>query len=211
MKNLTSYAVAIVTSLVMMSCSTNETLDVQPQNIVNSYSLERNASGEYYLNTTKPADIVVNQANKTTEVYALEAGVAKQSATNLLFNDGKLKVDFVQDFNTPSITIFDDAETKEINYLNTYKISANEDGTYQVDFSVNKGIAVEFVYNEKTDVYEIHLAQGKQTQSSFTKVFDVQKGDVLKVNFVNHLKSNNFAKGATDPYKKEKPRSIILT
>lgn len=213
MKKVVFYALAL-TSLVFTSCSTetNDALELQkPQNLLKTFSIERNVEGRYFTNTSAPStNVVVNDATKTNEVYVSNGnGALRQNNTDLVFNDGRLKVDFIQEATSnPSITIFDDKETLEINYLKTYKISANENGEYQVDFEVNKGISVDFVFNKETKVYEIHLAKGMSSNTNFTKVFPAKKGDVIKLSFVNHLTDDSLR---TSYRKKEKPRSIILT
>lgn len=219
----TSKFLILITSLAFAfsSCSTEENLTVQDKSpqLLKSFKVKKDVSGKYYLdfdlNDGTKVDEVYDAASETNQIYLYSSnGVSERKVTKEFgINNSKLKIGFV-DTNTdkkPSITILDDDiafAKNNSNMLSSYSIEKNDDGTYQLDFSVAKGVNVDFVYNEANETYEVHLQRGKSNGSDFSRNFIKEEDKALKIDFVNH--SNNRAK--SELYEApRKPRVVIDT
>jgi len=107
-------------------------------------------------------------------------------------NDNQLKIGFfdIVTGGSAKIQVEDDnitfAKGQNTKFLKEYGIATNEDGTLQLDFEVNHNVKTEFVFNDNTDVYEVHLSSGTASESSFSKTIEVSDTGVLKIDFVNH-------------------------
>ena len=105
------------------------------------------------------------------------------------------------------------SKSSKVNKLDKYSISKNKEGTFILDFSVKNNVRVDFVFNEESKIYEIHLEQGKSTETVFSRVLEKVDGQALKFDFINH---NNTFKTGDDPddpdglESNRKPRIIII-
>mgnify|MGYP003638743297 FL=1 len=77
------------------------------------------------------------------------------------------------------------------NHLKEYKVTDNGDGTYTLEFTTKNNIAVDFIQNQDTGVYEIHLDRGDSDESDFSRTFTKEQGEKLKIEFVNYYYNNN--------------------
>ncbi len=196
--------------LVFSSCTSNENQfpEEQSTKLLKSYKVKRDASGAYYLdlNLENNANVGKFQNNTTnTNEFHLSTSDKKSQQkasvnSDLLFSDGKLKVEFINDNqgNKRSLTIFDDDNNKvaqksgdDNSLLKEFNIVMNEDGTYGVDFEVENGVEVNFVYNEEISAHEIHLEEGKGNENSFSRTLEKEEGELLNIHFVNHSNNSN--------------------
>ncbi|MEO9572171.1 MAG: hypothetical protein ABJH82_00620 [Polaribacter sp.] len=208
MKNYNLFALVASLTLVFTSCSTNETLLTEEQSIdlLKTYTINRDATGaysiDYDLNSNATSENVVDDSTNTKNIYLYSSDNQsnKKVTQDLVINGTQLKVGFV-DTNTDkshNITITDDnltvARKTDNKKLKDYSISSNLDGTYTLDFTVNNKISVDFVYNDELKIYEIHLEEGKTSETSYSRVLEKEVGQPLKFDFVNHIKNNTAAK-----------------
>ena len=153
-------------------------------------------------------------------MYSSDNNSSKRKFTqDLTIEDNQFNVGFVNmksDYQ-PQISIIDDsrflAKSSKVNKLDKYSISKNKEGTFILDFSVKNNVRVDFVFNEASKIYEIHLEQGKSTETVFSRVLEKVDGQALKFDFINH---NNTFKTGDDPDDPDglevnrKPRIIII-
>ncbi|KGL61882.1 hypothetical protein [Polaribacter sp. Hel1_85] len=220
MKNFNLFALLASLTLVFSSCSTNETLlpEEQSLDLLKTYTIKRDANGayslDYNLNSDAQVENVVDESTNTNNIYLYSSDkqTSRRRSQELTIDGEQLKVGFV-DTNSdkqPKITIIDDnivfaKDTDSNKMLSEYGVTGNEDGTYTLDFIVKNKVTVDFVYNEDEKVYEIHLEEGKTSETSFSRVFEKTNGELLKIYFINHdnkaqarssIKSDNTGKPA---------------
>ncbi|ARV07599.1 hypothetical protein BTO04_13265 [Polaribacter sp. SA4-10] len=226
MKNFKLLIFIFSIAITFSSCSTNETIlpEEQSLDLLKSYSVKRDANGAYSvdfdLNKNAASENVLDVETNTHQIllYSIDNQLNRKVSQDLTIDGTQLKVGFVDanSNNSPHITIIDDnitlAKTSaEHVMLKEYRISSNEDGTFNLDFSVKNNVSVGFVYNEDIDTYEIHLEEGKTTETSFTRILEKEEGQLLKFDFVNHITTNTSAKSAVADTITRKPRVIIGT
>mgnify|MGYP003627876158 CR=1 FL=1 len=220
MKKIKFLTLATIITLVFTSCSNEESLSSEGENIYLSktYKVKRDATGAYSVYSTDNTQIdrVLTEVDNT-KLFFLSNGNSqsnKISSQEVLIDNNKLKVGFI-DANTDDkkfITIQDDDITLQsksnINKkLADYSIEENQEGTFDLNFSVKNNVAVSFVYNEEINTYEVHLEEGASSTNSFSRTLESKDGKVLKLDFVNHVKNKN-AKSSEETLVR-KPRVII--
>lgn len=215
MKNFTPYL--LVFSIIFASCSSNENeiLNKTEEKLLQSYTLKRDASGAYSIdfNTTNNTDVsTVRNIDKSNEIILSETKhktTTKHSNDFAIEND-QLKIGFLEANKgiRTRISIEDEnpifASKNTTDFLNSYSITKNTDGTFQLNFKVNDNVTTDFVYNEDLETYEVHLAKGEAKQSDFTRTLTTNQEDVLKLDFVNHKYSGKSQEDQTE----RKPRII---
>lgn len=193
---------ALVSVFFLSSCSNNETLlpEQETKNSLKSYKVKRDASGAYSIDydlvENVKSDKVKNNITNTNEfhLYESDQATSKKQTEELLIDGDKLSIGFVDTRTNKNSNIViedDNIELAQKNdeddaMLSTYSITSNEDGTYELDFTVKNKVTVDFVYNEELSTYEIHLEKGKSAETTFSRNFTKLDGEVLKIVFVNH-------------------------
>ncbi|MFL0138807.1 hypothetical protein V2647_05295, partial [Tenacibaculum maritimum] len=71
-------------------------------------------------------------------------------------------------------------------FLKEYSLAGSGTDIYQLDFTVNKGITTDFVYNKEEMRYEIHLKEGDNSRKSYSKTFIKTEEAPLEIHFINH-------------------------
>lgn len=202
MKNLNVLALVVTMSLFLFSCSNEESMLPEEENtsLLKSYKISKDAEGNYSLNfdlnDNGAVDKVVDKTSnsKNFYLYSSENQVSKKITEDLVIDGEQLQVSFVdtRSDKSPTVTIIDDnitfAKTNKKDFLKEYSVEVNEDEEFLLDFTVNDGVLVNFIYNEETETYEVHLKEGKATEQSFAKVLEKEEGKQLKLNFVNYIK-----------------------
>ncbi|OSY88108.1 hypothetical protein WH52_08790 [Tenacibaculum holothuriorum] len=223
MKKLTPFFLCL--SLILASCSSNESeiLNNQPEEkLLKSYTLKRDATGAYSIdfNVDNQTDVATFKGNdNTNDIVLSKNSVATKTAYSNDFSveNDQLKIGFIEANGNKKTKIFvedDDIKLAKSNsvteFLNSYSITSNGNGTYQLDFKVNDNVQTEFIYNEDKNVYEVHLSVGKSKEKNFSRHFELNESDILKINFVNH--KNSMSRGtASREDVEEKPRVSIGT
>ena len=218
MNKFTPFLLAI--SLVFASCSSNENeeLDNIPQeNLLQSYTLKRDANGAYSIdfNTTdNTAVTAVKNIDKSNEIILSEAKhktTTKHSNDFSIEND-ELKIGFLEanKGKRTQISVEDEnitfAKGGITEFLSSYSITKNEDGTFLLNFKVNDNVATDFIYNEDIETYEVHLSNGTAKQKDFSRTVNISSEDLLKLDFVNHKYSGKSEDAIATIHK---PRIII--
>jgi len=202
--NLLAYFATAV--LVFSSCSTNETLSLEGEqslDLLKSYTIQRDASGayslDYNLNSNAEIDNVTDVQTNTNEIYLYSSynESSRKMSQDLFIDRNQIKVGFV-DTNTDkksTITVIDnDIKMSRSNNerLETFGLTGNNDGTYDLDFKVIDGVAVEFMFDGDKNVYEVHLNEdAKASQSEFLQTFTKEDGIALNIEFVNNSSNTN--------------------
>ncbi|MAD96878.1 MAG: hypothetical protein CMB99_06065 [Flavobacteriaceae bacterium] len=188
-------------TVIFSSCSSEEQVlssEAPTSELLKSFKVKRDLSGAYSLDFDLKNDAVVDRIydenTKTNQFYLYSSDQRSDRKVSEIVNlsDSKLKIGFV-DTNTdetPSITITDDnialAKGNSAE-LTSYEVTSHEDGSYQLDFTVAEDVRVDFVFNENIGAYEIHLEQGKGDESSYSRTFEKEAGQDLKIDFINHF------------------------
>lgn len=216
MKNFTPYLLAL--SIIFASCSSNENevLEKTQEKLLQSYTLKRDANGSYSIdfNTTNNTDVTaVKNIDNSNEIILSEVNhkTATKHSNDFKIENDYLKIGFLEanKGKRTKISIEDENITfaKGVTeFLNSYSITKNTDGTFQLNFKVNDNVATDFVYNEDIETYEIHLEAGDSKQKDFSRTITLSSEDLLKIDFVNHKYSGKSEEEITD---NKKPRVII--
>lgn len=204
MKKLSLTTVALTLILGFSSCTQDDTvLEPTAQDLLKSFDLNKNSRGEfaldYQLNEGASSENIKDKITNTNNIYLYSSDYQSQSKVNqgLILENGKLQVSFndTEKDQTYTITVLDnDIKThKDSNeYLESYGVSGNGDSTYDLNFKVIDGIAVDFSYDGDRDVYEIHLNQdASATQSDFVQTFTKEDGVALNIEFINNSSSTS--------------------
>ncbi|CAA0157167.1 Probable lipoprotein precursor [Tenacibaculum maritimum] len=204
MKKLAFYALAAVTSYVLISCSSdNVELIKNPQNtekLLKSFEIKRDANGRYSIDYNVDDNVVVssvkNSTSKINEFYLSSENktIGKNNyKEELPLEEDQLKIGFVEDSYENNRTIFikdqdillaKGEENEE--FLKEYSLAGSGTDIYQLDFTVNKGITTDFVYNKEEMRYEIHLKEGDNRRKSYSKTFIKREEAPLEIHFINH-------------------------
>jgi len=80
---------------------------------------------------------------------------------------------------------------EEEDHLNSYSIVDNGDDTFDLNFTVDALVDVDFTQDEDTGEYLIHLEPGEGSQSEFSMTFERQEGQTTDIAFVNYYSSES--------------------
>lgn len=219
MKKLYVGFLAVVLAFSFTSCSTNETdLDIPQEPLLKKAQLKRDASGAYFVDYVV-ADKTVSDARKDLNSLTNEFHLSKvahdtkdQYREDLTLNDNKLRIGFFDNETGKSmkLTIEDEnitfAKGKSAEFLKTYGLATNNDGTIQLDFEVNNDVTVDFVYNEELAIHEVHLRKGTSTDKVYSRSLTIPDTGVLKLDFVNH----KYLGKSMSEVAEKKPRVVII-
>lgn len=224
MKKLSVSLLAVIIALSFGSCTMNDTDPyVAPQEpLLKKAKLKRDASGAYSVDYVVADKTISNKrldaSSLTNEIHLSKVNHNTNSnlKEDFKLNKNKLNIGFVdgETGKRTKISVGDEniklAKGKSTEFLKTYELSINEDGTVQLDFEVNDNIKTDFQYNDKKETYEIHLSKGTSNESKFSRTFTANKNDKpLKLDFVNHHKL--LGKGLASEYTTNKPRVVVIT
>ncbi len=199
MKKLCVGFLAVVLAFSFTSCSTNETdLDFPQESLLKKAQLKRDASGAYSVeyvvaeNTVSETRTNINSLNNEYHLSKVGFDTKDQYREDLSLNDNKLRIGFFDNETGKSVklTVSDEnitfAKGSPTEFLTSYGLTTNNDGTIQLDFTVNDNVVTEFVYNEDLAVHEVHLSKGMSTERNFSRSLTIPDTGVLKLDFVNH-------------------------
>ena len=222
MKKLNILTLFLSSLIILSSCSSEESFIPADQSagLLKKYKLKRDTSGAYSidfdLNKNVRVDKVVNPEDNSNQflLYSGNNNTNKSISEDLLIDTNQLKVGFV-DTNIgfySNVSITDDninflSKNDTPQYLDTYEVYSNEDGTFGLDFKTKDNVAVDFVYNENDSAYEIHLEMGNSKDNNYSRVLEQEEDKSLKIYFVNH--SSNQAKSSSVSSPIRKPIIII--
>lgn len=225
MKKITPYFLALSLSVIFASCSSNEAevIENNPENLLQSYTLKRDATGAYSIdfNTTNNTDVTtVTNVDNSKEIILAETPqkTASKHSNDFSIENDHLKIGFLETNRgkETQIMVKDENITfaKGITeFLSSYSVTVNGDGTYQLDFKVNNNVSTDFIYNEKIEAYEIHLSStpNSETENTFSRTMSIPHNGVLKINFVNHKYQGKTEASSLSDSLEKKPELIIVT
>lgn len=219
MKNFTPYLLALSLSVIFASCSSNEAevIENNPENLLQSYTLKRDATGAYSIdfNTANNTDVTtLTNTDNSKEIILAETAqkTSTKHSNDFSIENNHLKIGFLEANRGKKTDIYIEDENitfaKGITeFLNSYSITANEDGTYQLNFTINNNVTTDFVYNKGIETYEVHLSNGTSTQKTFSRELEMNpESKILRLDFVNHKYVGRMEVESVD----RKPRSIIV-
>ena len=202
MKKLTLTSLLIVITLGFSSCSVEEDpllIDNMSSKLFDKVTVKRDASGAYSLdmelNDGVGVDLIENkeQNRKDVNLYSTDE-LTKRNFNEALFLDGKesfqVGLNNTLSDNKSTLTIFDDdiSFNKAANddHLGGYEVVNQGEGTFDLKFSVDDNIDVQFIQNEDTGTYEVHLEPGDGGETYFERTLVKNPGEQLKIEFVNY-------------------------
>jgi len=218
MKNLPLSIFAIITTLIFSSCSQEETtfLEEPSSELFGKVVLSRDASGAYTMdletNNNVASSITSNhKANSLAIDLYSDTGASEQNISETMStgSDDRFSVNLNNTITsrTSKLTIFDKeiqfSKTEEEDHLTSYSVVDNGDNTYDLNFTVDASIEVDFTQDEASGEYMIHLEPGAGTQTDYTVTFNREEGENLQILFRNYYPSED---GRSTTGSKDKPR-----
>jgi len=218
MKNLPLSIFAIITTLIFSSCSKEETtfLEEPSSELFGKVVLSRDASGAYTMdletNNNVASSITSNhKANSLAIDLYSDTGASEQNISETMStgSDDRFSVNLNNTITsrTSKLTIFDKeiqfSKTEEEDHLTSYSVVDNGDNTYDLNFTVDASIEVDFTQDEASGEYMIHLEPGAGTQTDYTVTFNREEGENLQILFRNYYPSED---GRSTTSSKDKPR-----
>ena len=209
MKNLSLPIFVLITTLIFSSCSQDDTtfLEEPSSELFGKVMLSRNASGAYTMDLETKNNVASNitSNNKSNsldiDLYSdtgavreiISEPVSTGSEDQFLLN---LKNTITN--RTFKLTVYDkDIKftrtelNEEEDHLNSYSIVDNGDDTFDLNFTVDALVDVDFTQDEDTGEYLIHLEPGEGSQSEFSMTFERQEGQTTDIAFVNYYSSES--------------------
>jgi hypothetical protein len=221
MKNLSLSIFALIITLVFSSCSQEETtfLEEPTSELFGKVVLSRDASGSYTMDletsNNVASTISSNEKSNSLDIDLYNASGTKQQTTSEEMSTGSEDRFSVNLNNTitsriSKLTIFDKdiqfSKTEEEDHLNSYSVTDNGDNTYDINFTVDASIEVDFTQDEATGEYMIHLEPGAGTQTDYSVTFNREEGEDLQILFRNYYPSED---GRSTSSSKDKPKMVI--
>lgn len=223
-----SIILPILCTLFFAACSSSEsdlelnTLD-NDSNYLQSYTLLRDIDGRYSLDINVKENTQVDNFTQPNSVNELVFSKVDYTTDKNISNDytienDYLKINFLESSKGQKsfIQVKDDNiqyanKNGVTKFLKKYSVTKNEDGTFTLNFHVNKNVTTNFVYNEAIETYEVHLAEGKSKTRKFTKELEVPESKILRVDFVNYIYGGGLNRGQSKYSLPRKPEVIIDT
>ena len=221
MKNLPLSIFAIITTLIFSSCSQEETtfLEEPSSELFGKVVLSRDASGAYTMdletNNNVASSITSNhKANSLAIDLYSDTGASEQNISETMStgSDDRFSVNLNNTITsrTSKLTIFDKeiqfSKTEEEDHLTSYSVVDNGDNTYDLNFTVDASIEVDFTQDEASGEYMIHLEPGAGTQTDYTVTFNREEGENLQILFRNYYPSED---GRSTDSSIDKPKVIF--
>ena len=219
MKKLSLTTLLIIITLGFSSCSVEEDpiLEEPTGRQFEKVTVKRDASGAYsldmQLNDGVGADVVENEKANRKDFNLFNSDFDRKRSYNedlSLNGQDSFSVgvnNTVNNKNTSTLTIFDNDisfnKASNDDHLKNYEVTNHGDGTFDLEFSVDDNIDVDFVLNEDTGVFEIHLEPGEGNESEFFRTLEKEDGEQLRIEFVNYY--NRSATGRTAQTLEKKP------
>lgn len=207
-------------TLFLTSCSSEETTLALEESSLKTYKISKDSQGRYSIDYEVKENVATNYTKnletKYNEIHLFEDVAAKErlQSEKLSLENSFLKLGLYENGEkSKSIIIEDDnivlAKGEESDeFLESYSIKSLDDDNYQLDFEVKEGISVSSEYNELDGAYEIHLKEGNSNGLEFVKTY-VKISDVLKINFVNHIKLNSAKGNSATNLTNKKPKFVV--
>ena len=204
-----------------VSCDSNETVTLNEklnENLLNAYTLSRDADGTFSLdfsvnpNTSLTTFKGENDSNDIV-LTSVRTETPNSYSNDFVINNDQLQFDIMDNGARKKTNIFVEDDniklargTSVTQFLNSYNITSNNDGTYKLDFNINTNVNTSFNYNEETNVYEVHLSEGNNSITDYSRDIEMPSTGLLKIYFVNHINNQGARSLESKPIK---PKIII--
>ena len=222
MKNLSLSIFALIITLVLSSCSQEETtfLEEPTSELFGKVILSRDASRSYTMDLETSNDVASNiSSNEKSNSLDIDlysaSGTKQQTISEEMFTGSEdrfsIKLNNTIANHTSRLTIFDkdikfQKNDDEDDHLSSYSVSDNGGNTYDVNFTVDASIEVDFTQDEETGEYMIHLEPGSGTQTEYAVTFNREEGENLQILFRNYYPSEDERSTTSS---RDKPRVIF--
>tara|TARA_B110000503_G_scaffold107340_1_gene160394 strand:- start:1841 stop:2530 length:690 start_codon:yes stop_codon:yes gene_type:complete len=209
MKNLSLTFFSLIITLVFSSCSQEESTFLEEPNseLFGKVILSRDASGSYTMDLETSNDVASNissnEKSNSLDIDLYSASGTKQQIISEEMSTGSedrfsINLNNTISNHTSRLTIFDkdisflkNLSENDDDHLNSYSVSDNGDNTYDVNFTVNSYVEVDFTQDEETGEYMIHLEPGNGTQTEYSVTFNKEEGVNLNIAFLNYYPSES--------------------
>ena len=209
MKNLPLSIFAIITTLIFSSCSQEETtfLEEPSSELFGKVMLSRNASGAYTLDLETSNDVTSSFTNDdkansldidlfsdtgaVSEIISEPVSTGSQDQFLLNFKNTITNRTFKLTVQDKDIKFSRTELNEQDDHLSSYSIVDNGDNTFDLNFSVDALIEVDFTQDEDTGEYLIHLEPGEGSQTDYSMTFERQEGQTTDIAFVNYYSSES--------------------
>ena len=209
MKNLSLPIFVLITTLIFSSCSQDDTtfLEEPSSELFGKVMLSRNASGAYTLDLETSNDVTSSFTNDdkansldidlfsdtgaVSEIISEPVSTGSQDQFLLNFKNTITNRTFKLTVQDKDIKFSRTELNEEEDHLNSYSVVDNGDDTFDLNFTVDALVDVDFTQDEDTGEYLIHLEPGEGSQSEFSMTFERQEGQTTDIAFVNYYSSES--------------------
>lgn len=226
MKNLSLSIFVLVTSLIFSSCSQEDStfLEEPSSELFGKVMLSRDDSGAYTMNLETNNNVAssINSDDKANtldiDLYS-ETGAEKENISEPVSIGAEdrflLNLKNTITNRTFNLTVHDkDIQfsktefNEQDDHLSSYSIVDNGDNTFDLNFTVDALIDVDFTQDEDTGEYLIHLEPGEGSQTDFSMTFERQAGQTTDIAFVNYYSSES-GRVTTSTNRKRRPEVSV--
>jgi len=204
MKNLSLPIFVLITTLIFSSCSQDDTtfLEEPSSELFGKVMLSRNASGAYTLDLETSNDVTSSFTNDdkansldidlfsdtgaVSEIISEPVSTGSQDQFLLNFKNTITNRTFKLTVQDKDIKFSRTELNEQDDHLSSYSIVDNGDNTFDLNFSVDALIEVDFTQDEDTGEYLIHLEPGEGSQTDYSMTFERQEGQTTDIAFVNY-------------------------
>ena len=209
MKNLSLPIFVLITTLIFSSCSQDDTtfLEEPSSELFGKVMLSRNASGAYTLDLETSNDVTSSFTNDdkansldidlfsdtgaVSEIISEPVSTGSQDQFLLNFKNTITNRTFKLTVQDKDIKFSRTELNEQDDHLSSYSIVDNGDNTFDLNFSVDALIDVDFTQDEDTGEYLIHLEPGEGSQTDYSMTFERQEGQTTDIAFVNYYSSDS--------------------
>ena len=209
MKNLSLPIFVLITTLIFSSCSQDDTtfLEEPSSELFGKVMLSRNASGAYTLDLETSNDVTSSFSNDdkansldidlfsdtgaVSEIISEPVSTGSQDQFLLNFKNTITNRTFKLTVQDKDIKFSRTELNEQDDHLSSYSIVDNGDNTFDLNFSVDALIDVDFTQDEDTGEYLIHLEPGEGSQTDYSMTFERQEGQTTDIAFVNYYSSES--------------------
>ncbi len=209
MKNLSLPIFVLITTLIFSSCSQDDTtfLEEPSSELFGKVMLSRNASGAYTLDLETSNDVTSSFTNDdkansldidlfsdtgaVSEIISEPVSTGSQDQFLLNFKNTITNRTFKLTVQDKDIKFSRTELNEQDDHLSSYSIVDNGDNTFDLNFSVDALIDVDFTQDEDTGEYLIHLEPGEGSQTDYSMTFERQEGQTTDIAFVNYYSSES--------------------
>ena len=209
MKNLSLPIFVLITTLIFSSCSQDDTtfLEEPSSELFGKVMLSRNASGAYTLDLETSNDVtssftnddkansldidLLSDTGAVSEIISEPVSTGSQDQFLLNFKNTITNRTFKLTVQDKDIKFSRTELNEEEDHLNSYSVVDNGDNTFDLNFTVDALVDVDFTQDEDTGEYLIHLEPGEGSQSEFSMTFERQEGQTTDIAFVNYYSSES--------------------